>query len=510
MEPYSAQRMLFSAVVSRLPDDARIALCCGGAFLERAWPVIREELGGRKVVAILDDSVEKQRSGRLYGIEVKPIDSADAADLDAIIVTTDSLEDRMVRRLATLADAGVQLIRAADVHRSDVVTPETLDGLLDHPWVSEAPRPEPWNESPRDKPISVGLEINNECNINCVMCETHEATRPRGQMSLELFEQSLDQLEAMGIKSVSYHTIGEPTLHRKLPDILRISHERGFEVMLSTNGIRLHRFFDALVKWPVAHLRFSADGATRETYERIRVGAKFDQLMDNIRSMHGLIAEHKLPTVLSLAAALSTDNIREVPIFYETYGPYIAEREFNFSFVNSLTAGDGSYHAGSKLIDEQHRTVPCVNLWRHLYLGHDGRVSACCRDYHGELVVGDVADKPLTAVWADEPLAALRATHLSGDEAALPDQCKNCYSPETIQSQLLSMMIAVIHRTAPHLPRERFVDRILRFVDQMNKRWLRSGESASHEYAAVDPRALTQLTVSGGASRNAAVAAASP
>ena len=73
----------------------------------------------------------------------------------------------------------------------------------------------------KDSDSSVGiLEINNSCNINCVMCDTKSSTRKKKLMSLDICEESAKQMKNKGIKSVLLHTIGDPLANAKLKDYL--------------------------------------------------------------------------------------------------------------------------------------------------------------------------------------------------------------------------------------------------------------------------------------------------
>ena len=57
----------------------------------------------------------------------------------------------------------------------------------------------------KDKKTKVGiLEINNSCNINCVMCDTKSSTRQKKLMNIDLAEKSVKEMRNDGINSVFY------------------------------------------------------------------------------------------------------------------------------------------------------------------------------------------------------------------------------------------------------------------------------------------------------------------
>ena len=49
------------------------------------------------------------------------------------------------------------------------------------------------------------VEINNSCNINCVMCDTKSSSRAKKLMGLELCEKSVKEMQDQGINSILLH-----------------------------------------------------------------------------------------------------------------------------------------------------------------------------------------------------------------------------------------------------------------------------------------------------------------
>lgn len=462
----NVRQRLLHRLIDELPRDARVALCCAGRDLHAMLPQLREMLAMRPLVAVLDDAPAKLAAGTIAGLPVRPIDSASRDDFDAIIITSAYAEDWVARRLEPFVEVGGIVIRATNVPANAGVTPEMVESLIDDPQLSLEDRSTPWLEPLPQKPLWAGLEITTGCNLNCLMCETHSAQRPTGQMELDLFRRALDELEKIGCRMLTYHTIGEPTIHRRFAELLRISAERGFAVWLSTNGMLLDRFFDALRQWPPAVIRWSVDGATRETYERIRAGGDFSKLLANMAAARSMIDKQKLATRMELNATLSADNLHEAPLFYEVYGPFLDDARINFSVINSLSAGDRSYYAENRLFGDTPQ-VPCVPLWQSLYVGYDGQVSACCRDYHGDLIVGDMRTHSLEQIWHGPQMTALRARHEAREFAALPTACQNCHAAETGQTELLTSYVTALSRRRPRASREEFARQLDRFVARL-------------------------------------------
>ncbi|MEZ5973611.1 MAG: radical SAM protein [Planctomycetota bacterium] len=82
-------------------------------------------------------------------------------------------------------------------------------------------------------------EPTNACNLGCVFCGNRNMVRPWTYMPLPMYEQLLEQMQALDIKRLTLHTIGEPTMHKQLVQMIHMAKEVGMVVTLSTNGTLL-------------------------------------------------------------------------------------------------------------------------------------------------------------------------------------------------------------------------------------------------------------------------------
>ena len=84
------------------------------------------------------------------------------------------------------------------------------------------------------------IEITDQCNLDCPEC--YAKPRTFGTLSLEQVARMMDffQDAESGKAEVLQISGGEPTLHPRILDILRLAKAKGFKcVMLNTNGLRL-------------------------------------------------------------------------------------------------------------------------------------------------------------------------------------------------------------------------------------------------------------------------------
>lgn len=80
------------------------------------------------------------------------------------------------------------------------------------------------------------LEITSACNLACSFCPPTK--RQKQFLAVEEFSRRLDQLKPH-TDHLYFHVKGEPLLHPQIHELLDISHEKGFQVNLTTNGTLL-------------------------------------------------------------------------------------------------------------------------------------------------------------------------------------------------------------------------------------------------------------------------------
>ena len=171
------------------------------------------------------------------------------------------------------------------------------------------------------------------------MCDAKSSPRQKQLMDSDLFENTVVTLKRRGVDSVTLHTIGDPRANPKISEIFNILAKHKLHTgFLSTNGLQLKKHLDKLVedRYIVGNLRLSVDGATKATYERIRVGGNWEELESNIE----VAREHPTPKVYKFYFdfTLTFGNFSEIGMFLNKFWRYTSSiYNINFHFMNSLT-----------------------------------------------------------------------------------------------------------------------------------------------------------------------------
>jgi MoaA/NifB/PqqE/SkfB family radical SAM enzyme len=136
-------------------------------------------------------------------------------------------------------------------------------------------------------PLYVAWQTTNECNLACLHCI--EESGPGKAFPDELSkEQTFDVLRQIVEHDVPYLSFsgGEPMVHPFFFEMVEYVCSRGSQLKVETNGHYLGAENCARLKsLGVKAVQVSLDGATAQTFNRMRVRGNFDLAIDGIRNL---------------------------------------------------------------------------------------------------------------------------------------------------------------------------------------------------------------------------------
>ena len=142
----------------------------------------------------------------------------------------------------------------------------------------------------------VYVEPTTACNLACRTCVRHAWDEPEGFMTWPTYEAVVDGLaEAVGdggggdddAPTIAFMGLGEPLLHERFIDMVRLAHGRGLRTEVTTNALLLDaEMADGLVTVGLDQLVVSIDGASAESFGRVRSGASLERVIANVQRLH--------------------------------------------------------------------------------------------------------------------------------------------------------------------------------------------------------------------------------
>ena len=316
------------------------------------------------------------------------------------------------------------------------------------------------------RPLEAFFEVAARCNLHCQMCAINYDARyqPRSGrpplFSPDLF-QKLEPIFPSLVRAYLFG-LGEPVVNPHLVDYVRKLSSYGVEVWFNTNATLIdEKKADQFAEAGVQRITVSIDGATAETYERIRAGATFDAVIRGIRALLAAQRKHgrpivnfsfvamasniaELPQLVDLCAELGAEGIHVEPLFAqhqaeledhyrrENLGVLIARSVselFNEAVDRATVHGvriasrflredaDFNYLDKTKKLGIDWK---CSEPWSSIWVTSAGEVRTCCIN---ETSFGNLFEKTFDEIWNGPEFVQFRRQHASRQAAV---GCGNC------------------------------------------------------------------------------------
>lgn len=258
-------------------------------------------------------------------------------------------------------------------------------------------------------PIYLLIEPTSICNLRCTMCFQVDPTFTKkkfmGMMDYELFVKVIDQAYKGGTKAITIASRGEPTLHKELGKMLKYASGKFIDLKLNTNATRLSESLcHEILQSDVNELVFSIDSHDKSTYEKIRVGANFDEVLENIKRFHSIRSSDypnsKITTRVSGVKFLPIQNMKK---FADFWGQFCDES----AYVDIENRWDTYANSPHPEINS-----PCNYLWERFYVWYDGTTNPCDVDYKSELSPGNILHESIEDIWNGDFYQKLRQDHI--------------------------------------------------------------------------------------------------
>lgn len=169
-----------------------------------------------------------------------------------------------------------------------------------------------------DRPEYVQIEPVGQCNLRCQMCsiQFRKDGPPHGPpafLDWNLFQTLLDGFDRT--RTLHLQGLGEPLMHPKFFEMVELAVSRGLTVTTNTN-LTLLTVPKArrMVTSGLSGVHVSIDGATKGTYESIRIKARFERVLENLKNLMKAKQELKSETPrVRIVCVLMKRTLAELP-----------------------------------------------------------------------------------------------------------------------------------------------------------------------------------------------------
>ena len=306
-------------------------------------------------------------------------------------------------------------------------------------------------------PYRVTIEPTARCNLRCSMCQLTTWDRNPHDLTLEQFRKILDGFPTL--LAIKLHGIGEPLLNKEFFAMVEEAASRGITVDTVTNGTALtdgncRRLLDC----GLGTIFVSIDGSTPETFERIRVGAKFAKVIEGSRRLIDMRGDgrhpgihfwttaqvdniHELPDIVRLAKDVGVDSLHvNHDLVYWGQDEWQAKLEAQSLLGSQSNNGEALIqqaravakelglpfvvYTGGKFSWDEGRL--CHWPWSSAFVSSEGYVVPCGVIGNQDVLnFGNMLTENIQDIWNGKGYQDFRRQMKRGD---IPDVCKGCYA----------------------------------------------------------------------------------
>jgi len=277
---------------------------------------------------------------------------------------------------------------------------------------------------PQEKfPSKITLELNNYCNFQCTHCHRYVANenRPPGELTFDLFSKIIAEIREHPATILKIGGWGEPTLHPDFRKMIMHSAEQQIRTYLFTNGTVFKALsFTDLLELTGTVMVISVDGSDRGTYERIRIGGKYDDLKNYIQNFYQF-RNHigkSFPRIVIQKVVFPEETHAELERFRNSWS--LSTDAVDFCVFNPL----------EKILlpaAQNGRSKRCKRIRREISIMHNGEIPVCGPQtkFKDCEYVGNIRDESIYEIWNNQRMIHIRELLKAKTFADLPN-CERC------------------------------------------------------------------------------------
>ena len=328
-------------------------------------------------------------------------------------------------------------------------------GVLDPLWKVTGRAPFLWD---------LEMETTTACYLKCIHCEHtyFDKSYLNQHLTPETLKSVLDSVP--NLKWINMTGEGTSVLNPYFFEMVHMIKSRGIYLDFSHDFVKLSDGqAENLVNWGVDRVYWSLDGCTKETYEKIRAGANFDGVIENVQKLIRFKKHHNSPLPeICFRFTFFKENFREVPLipyflrslvddvkdygdepsinivalleFEETKGweVEIPLESIGAAEIASRLLGFKTYWSHVTHIEEEKAPMDYCTFWSEPYIMITGHVVPCCavlmsnnRAKLERLAFGNVHERSLKEIWNGPYYKEFRK-QVVNPKAPVPEVCLGC------------------------------------------------------------------------------------
>lgn len=315
--------------------------------------------------------------------------------------------------------------------------------MLPYSKLRDAKRNSFASQLPLAGPWAMFLEMTNRCNFKCKFCpESLEdySERVGGITSLTFkdFQKiCADVVELGKLKVLRFYMLGEPFLHKELPDWVAYAKENGVaeRVEITSNATALTPAnADKILKSGLDYLRVSIYAIDPTRHRSItQSNISPDHIRANIQYLWNAKKNSNAESPFIYVKMINPFDKEEEAAFRASYtdicDEIVVEQPMNWDNQEGHDFLETAYENTEEPVDKngifKYPKQVCPFPFYTLVVHSSGDVSVCCVDWERKTVCGNVFNESLKDIWHGDRLREFQRMHIERRRHE-NSACKNC------------------------------------------------------------------------------------
>ncbi|MHC4267827.1 MAG: radical SAM protein [Planctomycetota bacterium] len=279
------------------------------------------------------------------------------------------------------------------------------------------------------------IDSGNICQLKCPLCPTGvgRPTREKCFMKFENFKKIVDEAGSY-LCEIDLYNWGEPFLNKDIFRMIEYAKKAGIKVSISSHLNTLkEEWIHSIIRSKLDHLIVSLDGASRESYQKYRIGGNYDVVISNMKKLINLKKKYKskYPRVTwqylvmrqneeevdksrQKAAEIGVDDLDLRPMRCDMgKEPFLNDKEKVESITEWLPREKKYSRYNYETEKKNNHLSRCLFLTTTMVINANGSVSPCCGVYDEKWDFGNVFEDGVFHVWNNMKYQEARKTVLS-------------------------------------------------------------------------------------------------
>jgi len=288
------------------------------------------------------------------------------------------------------------------------------------------------------------VEITSRCNAKCLMCPRDKVPE-LGSMDEGTFRRLVERVVEYGkVDALVLGGLGEPTVHKDVVKFVGIAADAGLHTSIITNGMLMDRDMSkALVDAGVRNIDLSIGGFTKEAYEQVQIGCKFEKVYQNGLDFIDVAKGKAFLNIQISPTEITYPEAEDIAKFWQSHGARFC---FIFPFMASRGGAleDGNVASGEHADERRVSKIPkgCINIEelfrpsshdyklmhkngsyvcypkdRFCFVSWRGTYHICSNDFEKLYPLGDVFDTSVADAFAQK-------SKICPENNAMCDECR--------------------------------------------------------------------------------------